>query len=76
MSAIFRTVGAVTTKYHQALAIAGVLLLATLNYAGFTLPRSYMHPWLGWIVWINPLAYAFEFLMVNELHDMEYPCAE
>jgi ATP-binding cassette subfamily G (WHITE) protein 2 (PDR) len=75
MSSIFRTIGSTTKRHYQALAIAGVLLLAALNYTGFTLPRSHMHPWFKWIIWINPLAYAFEILIVNEVNEVEYACA-
>jgi ATP-binding cassette subfamily G (WHITE) protein 2 (PDR) len=34
-----------------------------------------MHPWFKWLNYINPLAYAFEALMVNEFHGREFPCA-
>lgn len=75
MSAMFRTVGACTKTVSQALAIAGVTVLAIVIYTGYTIPRSYMHPWFKWLSWINPLAYAFEALMVNEFHGVNFPCA-
>jgi ATP-binding cassette subfamily G (WHITE) protein 2 (PDR) len=75
MSAIFRTVAAATKKNSQALAISGVLVLAIVIYTGYTIPRPYMHPWFKWLTYINPLAYAFEALMVNEFHGREFPCA-
>jgi len=34
-----------------------------------------MHPWFSWISWINPVAYAFEALLVNELHGIQFPCS-
>jgi ATP-binding cassette, subfamily G (WHITE), member 2, PDR len=34
-----------------------------------------MHPWFRWIAYINPIAYIFESLLVNEVHGQEYPCA-
>jgi len=74
MSSIFRTIGSMTKLYYQALVVAGVVLLASLNYTGFTLPRSYMHPWFEWIVWINPLSYAFEVMMVNQVNGVKYSC--
>ena len=49
MSAVFRTVAASTKTISQALAIAGVAVLAIVIYTGFTLQRSYMHPWFKWI---------------------------
>jgi ABC-type multidrug transport system permease subunit len=75
MSAFFRTIAASTKTISQALAFAGVSVLAIVIYTGFTLQRSYMHPWFKWLSWINPIAYAFEALLVNEIHGQHFPCA-
>ncbi|OCK82353.1 ABC-transporter [Lepidopterella palustris CBS 459.81] len=75
MSVMFRTVAASTKTISQALAMAGVLVLAIVIYTGYTIPRPYMHPWFKWLSWVNPLAYAFEALMVNEFHGREFPCS-
>lgn len=76
MSAIFRTLAAATKTISQALALAGVMVLAIVIYTGFTIPRPYMHPWMKWISWINPVAYAFEAILVNEVHGRRFPCAD
>jgi ABC-type multidrug transport system ATPase subunit len=34
-----------------------------------------MHPWFGWIKWINPIYYAFEILVANEFHGREFVCS-
>ncbi|KIW64177.1 hypothetical protein PV04_09130 [Phialophora macrospora] len=75
MSCIFRTVAAATKTIAQALAIAGVILLAVVIYTGFVIPRLNMHPWFKWLTWIDPLSFAFEALMVNEFHGMDFPCS-
>ncbi|EAS35179.3 ABC transporter [Coccidioides immitis RS] len=75
MSAIFRTLAAATKTVSQALAFAGVMILAIVIYTGFTIQRSYMHPWFKWISWINPVAYGFESILVNEVHGQRYQCA-
>ncbi|KAI1981745.1 GTPase-activating protein [Ophidiomyces ophidiicola] len=75
MSAIFRTLAAATKTVSQALAYAGVMILAIVIYTGFTIQRSYMHPWFKWISWINPVAYAFEAILVNEIHNQRYGCS-
>ncbi|KIW81857.1 hypothetical protein Z517_04883 [Fonsecaea pedrosoi CBS 271.37] len=75
MSAIFRTTAAVTKTISAALAIAGVMVLWIVIYTGFTMQRSFMHPWFKWSSWINPIAYAFEALLVNEVHGRRFPCA-
>jgi ATP-binding cassette, subfamily G (WHITE), member 2, PDR len=75
MSAIFRTIAAATKTISQALAIAGVLVLAIIIYTGFTLQVAYMHPWFRWINYLNPVAYAFEAILSNEVHGQQYECA-
>ena len=34
-----------------------------------------MHPWFRWLGYIDPVAYAFESLMINEFHNRRFPCA-
>lgn len=75
MSAMFRTLAASTKNVSQALAMSGVLILAIVIYTGYIIPKPYMHPWFKWLTYINPLAYAFEALMVNEFHAREFPCS-
>jgi ABC-type multidrug transport system permease subunit len=74
MSGIFRTIGAASRTLSQAMAPASVFILALMIYTGFTLPIGSMHPWFRWINYLNPIAYAFESLMVNEFHDRRFPC--
>jgi len=74
MSMIFRTIAAATTTLPQAMAISGFSVLVLATYTGFVLPGPYMHPWFKWISWLNPLAYAFEALLVNQAHGTDYPC--
>ncbi len=75
MSAIFRTIAAATKAISQALAIAGVMVLAIIIYTGFTLQVAYMHPWFRWLNYINPVGYAFEAILANEVHNQRYECA-
>ncbi|KAG4026890.1 hypothetical protein MFRU_035g00420 [Monilinia fructicola] len=75
MSQIYRSIAAATKTISQALAIAGVITLAIVIYTGFVIPRPLMHPWFKWISWINPVAYAFEALFVNELHGKRFACS-
>lgn len=76
MSAVFRTLAAITKTISQAMAAAGVLILALVVYTGFTVPVPYMHPWFSWIRYINPVFYAFEMLVVNEFHGRDFVCSQ
>ncbi|KAK3059406.1 hypothetical protein LTS18_010948, partial [Coniosporium uncinatum] len=52
MSAVFRTMAAATKTVSQAMALAGVLVLAIVVYTGYVLPVPYMKPWFNWIHYI------------------------
>ena len=74
MSGLFRSLGAATKTSSQAMGLAGILVLCIVVYTGFTLPPTYMRPWLSWIRWINPIYYTFEALVSNEFHGREFAC--
>ncbi|KAJ5768322.1 CDR ABC transporter [Penicillium manginii] len=76
MSAVFRTLAAVTKTISQAMGLAGVMILALVVYTGFVLPVPSMHPWFEWIHYLNPIYYAFEILVANEFHGRDFPCSQ
>jgi len=49
------------------MAPAALIILALVIYTGFTIPTRDMHPWFRWINYLDPVAYAFEALMINEV---------
>jgi ABC-type multidrug transport system permease subunit len=53
----------------------GVLVMLAIIYTGFVIPIPYMKPWLGWFRHVNPVAYAFESLMINEFQGRSFGCA-
>ena len=67
MSMIFRTIGSTSRTLAGSMAPAAVFMLLLMIYTGFTLPIPYMHPWLRWFNYINPVGYTFESLMINEV---------
>ncbi|KAI0028777.1 AtrD, ABC-transporter [Vararia minispora EC-137] len=74
MSMIFRTIGACTKSLPQAMAPASVIMLALIIYTGFVVPTPDMLGWSRWINYIDPIAYAFESLIVNEFDGRVFPC--
>jgi ATP-binding cassette, subfamily G (WHITE), member 2, PDR len=75
MSNIFRFIGSLSRTQAQAMVPASIFMQALMIYTGFTIPIRDMHPWFRWINYINPIAYAFEGLMVNEFSDREWRCS-
>ncbi|KAJ9253878.1 hypothetical protein DTO195F2_6855 [Paecilomyces variotii] len=76
MSNIFRWIGAISRTMAQAMTPSSIFMLALCIYTGFTIPIRDMHPWFRWINYLNPIAYAFESLMVNEFSDRRFPCSQ
>jgi ATP-binding cassette subfamily G (WHITE) protein 2 (PDR) len=54
---------------------ASVMMLALLVFTGFVVPIDYMPSWCRWINYLNPVAYGYESLMVNEYHDRDFLCS-
>ncbi|KAI8391921.1 Pleiotropic ABC efflux transporter of multiple drugs [Nakaseomyces glabratus] len=76
MSHLFRCVGSVSKTLSAAMVPASMLLLGLSMYSGFAIPRTKILGWSKWIWYINPLAYLFESLMINEFHDRKFPCSQ
>ncbi|KAK0616818.1 ABC-2 type transporter-domain-containing protein [Immersiella caudata] len=76
MSMIFRTIASATRTLSQAMVPAALIILALVIFTGFAIPLDYMLPWCRWLNYIDPVAYAFEALMVNEFHGRQFRCTQ
>ncbi|KAL2833191.1 ABC-2 type transporter-domain-containing protein [Aspergillus pseudoustus] len=76
MSCLYRWLANITRTAYQAMVPSAVLSLGLIIYTGYTIPVGYLPGWSRWMNYINPFAYAFEALMANEFHGVEFPCAE
>lgn len=74
MSMVFRTIASTSRTLSQAMVPAAILILGLVMFTGFVIPIDYMLGWCRWMNYIDPLAYAFEALMVNEFHQRDYMC--
>ncbi|KAJ5485581.1 ABC multidrug transporter atrF [Penicillium diatomitis] len=74
MTALFRAVGALFRTFDGASKVSGFLIAALIMYTGYMIRKPQMHPWFGWIFWIDPLAYGFEALLANEFHGKTIDC--
>ncbi|PLB37099.1 pleiotropic drug resistance family ABC transporter [Aspergillus candidus] len=75
MSNIFRWIGAISRSMAQAMVPSSIFMMILVIYTGFTIPVRNMHPWFRWLNYLNPIAYAFESLMINEFSDRRFDCA-
>lgn len=76
MSMIFRTIASSSRTLFQALVPAAIIILDLVIFTGFVIPKQYMLGWCKWLTYIDPLAYAFESLLVNEFHGRQFPCTQ
>ncbi|KAJ7145372.1 ABC-2 type transporter-domain-containing protein [Mycena crocata] len=75
MSMIFRTIASTSRSIIQALTPTAVFIIALVLYTGFTVPIRDMVPWFRWLNYINPVAYSFEAIMVNEFAGRTFACS-
>lgn len=75
MSMIFRTIASSSRTLSQAMVPAAILILDLVIFTGFVIPIDYMLDWCRWLNYLDPLAYAFEAVMVNEFHNRDYTCS-
>ncbi|KAI0408526.1 ABC-2 type transporter-domain-containing protein [Xylaria palmicola] len=76
MSMIFRTIASSSRTLTQALVPAAFLILDLVVFTGFIVPVDYMLSWCRWLNYVDPLAYAFESMLVNEFSGREFRCTE
>ncbi|KAH8684103.1 ABC-2 type transporter-domain-containing protein [Ilyonectria robusta] len=75
MSGVFRSIASLSRTLYQAMIPSTILMLALLIFTGFVIPVDYMLGWCRWINHLNPVAYGFESLMVNEFHNRNFECS-
>ena len=76
MSMFFRTIASPSRTLSQALIPSALLILAAVIFTGFAIPIDYMLPWCRWINYLDPVAFAFEALMINEFAGRQFPCTQ
>ncbi|KUI69409.1 ABC transporter CDR4 [Cytospora mali] len=74
MSMVFRTIASSSRTLSQAMVPAALIILGLVIFTGFVIPIDYMLDWCRWMNYLDPLAYAFEALMVNEFSGRKYAC--
>lgn len=76
MSMIFRSIAALSRQFVQAMTPAAVIMVGLIVYTGFAIPVNKMRGWSRWINYIDPIAYGFESLMVNEFSGRDFVCSQ
>ncbi|KAK1561726.1 ABC-2 type transporter-domain-containing protein [Colletotrichum navitas] len=75
LSLFFRLVASAAKSQATAMAPASTVLLTLALYTGFGVPPAYYKTYAAWIAKVNPVAYGFEALMINEFgNGRRFPC--
>lgn len=74
MKSFFRAIAACFKTRPSAIALSGIFILLMSLYGGYTVPRPTAPKGLRWIMWLNPLWWAFGGLVVNEFHTLDGVC--
>ncbi|KAN0023395.1 hypothetical protein ACTFIU_011565 [Dictyostelium citrinum] len=73
-AALFRGFANFTPSLFTAQNLMNFVFIFEVNYFGYSQTPDKMHSWFKWTYYINPLAYAFKSLMVNEFKGVEFSC--
>ncbi|KAI9904474.1 hypothetical protein N3K66_001003 [Trichothecium roseum] len=78
LTALYRMFASLSPEIDTAVRFSGIALNLMLIFAGYVVPKTQLLSdtiWFGWIYWINPMGYAFEAVLTNELSDRQLQCA-
>ncbi|KAI0517757.1 ABC-2 type transporter-domain-containing protein [Xylaria bambusicola] len=76
MSMWFRFVGSISRTLEQSTVPTTILILLAAIYVGYVVPVPYQVGWLKWFRFVDPIAYAYESLMINEFGHRRFPCSQ
>lgn len=66
-SVIYRSIGSMSRTLAGSQPGGALFAMLMILYSGFVVPIQDMRPWLKWFSYINPVYYAFEAMVVNEV---------
>ncbi|KAJ3138169.1 hypothetical protein HK100_000047 [Physocladia obscura] len=73
-SYLLKIMAYLSAQKHEAINNAAIILIFSTIYAGYMISLNDMKPWFKWIIYLNPLGYGFQTLMVNEFEGLALKC--
>ncbi|KAH8684374.1 putative ABC transporter G family member 11 [Tricladium varicosporioides] len=74
MTVFFRILGIVSRTFDGAIRLACIIVILLVLTSGYLVPIQDMSHWVSWFYWINPTAYGFSALMMNEFRGLFLTC--
>ncbi|OAA76511.1 ABC drug exporter AtrF [Akanthomyces lecanii RCEF 1005] len=78
ITALYRMFAAISPSIDDAVRFSGITFNLLLIFAGYAISKPTLlgkKIWFGWFYWINPVSYAFEGVISNELSSRNMQCA-
>ena len=78
VTAMYRMFAALSPEIDTAIRFSVIGLNVLIIFTGYVISKRQLLSefiWFGWIYWVNPLSYAFEGVLTNELSDQVLACA-
>ena len=78
ITALYRMFAALSPSIDDAVRFSGTALNLLIIYTGYVIPKPQLLQqkiWFGWLYYVNPISYAFEGVMSNELSGRQMQCA-
>lgn len=75
MVAFFRMLASLTRALPLATMLSGLVIIDTVLYAGYAIPRPSMVVWWKWLSYCNPVSFGYEILIANEYRGQMMQCA-
>lgn len=76
MTVFFRTLGCLVKTFDGAIRLACVFVILFVLTSGYLVPIQDMSDVVGWFYWINPVAYGFSAMLMNEFKGLNLTCSE
>ncbi|ODQ56128.1 ABC drug exporter AtrF [Saitoella complicata NRRL Y-17804] len=79
ITALYRMFAALSPDIVSAIRFSGLALNLLVIFTGYVIPKPQLlnnYIWFGWLLWINPVAYAFEGVVANEFYNLNIQCAD
>lgn len=78
ITALYRMFAAISPSIDDAVRFSGITFNLLLIFTGYAISKPTLLSkkiWFGWFYWINPVSYAFEGVISNELSSRHMQCA-
>ena len=78
ITALYRMLASLSPTINDAVRFSGISLNILVVFTGYVIPKTQLISekiWFGWLYYINPLSYAFEAVLTNELSGRVMACA-